>query len=110
MFLFASVLIALAGTGASSAAAAVTAPATEVAAPNPKAMSQSEIRAFNAHLEKGHKHYIRCRRSAAIGSYVKREFSCRTNEQWAQAEANGNQEARDIGEEMKSKALNTSGD
>jgi hypothetical protein len=101
MFTFAAA-IALVGSAAGATAA------TEVAEPNPKAMSQSEIRAFNATLDKAHKHYIRCKKSAPTGSFVQREFSCRTNEQWAAADVRGNQEARDIGEEMQSKSWNTS--
>jgi hypothetical protein len=100
MFFLASAVIALAG---SPAAASV-----DVKEPNPKTMSQAEIRAFNATLEKGHKYYIRCKRSAPIGSYVARLYSCRTNAQWTASEDIGNQEARDIMEEMKSKSWNTS--
>lgn len=98
MFFFTSTLIALVG----STAAGV--PAAEVAEPNPKTMSQAEIRAFNAALDKDHKYFIRCKRSATTGSYAKREYSCRTNTQWAAADVAGNQEARDIGERMTSKA------
>lgn len=83
--------------------------ASEIAEPNPKAMSQAEIRAFNAKLEKGHRYFIRCKRSAATGSFIERNFSCRTNEQWSAAEARGNDEARDVMEEMRSKSWNTSG-
>lgn len=101
--LLASALIAFTGS-----AAAIDTPALEEFEPNPKAMSQAEIRAFNASLDKGHKFYIRCKRSAATGSFVQRQLSCRTNEQWAAADVRGNQEARDIGEEMQSKSWNTS--
>lgn len=104
MFLLTSAAIALMGS-----ATAIAQPAVEIVEPNPKSMSQAEIRAFNASLAKGHKYYIRCKRGAPIGSYVKREFSCRTNEQWHRAEDIGNDEARDIGQEMQSKSWNTSG-
>ena len=100
MFLTASAIVALFAASATSAA--------DVVEPNPKAMSQAEIRAFNAALGKDHKYYIRCKRSAPTGSFVQREFSCRTNAQWAAADVRGNQEARDIGEEMTSKSWNTS--
>jgi hypothetical protein len=99
MLLSASALIAL-------AASATALPAVEVAEPNPKKMSQAEIRAFNATLDKNHKFYIRCKSSIATGSLAKREYSCRTNAQWAAADARGNQEARDIMEEMASKSWN----
>lgn len=97
--MLAAIALMLAAEGASAPA--------QLAEPNPKTMSQSEIRAFNAALDKGHPYYIRCKRSANIGSLVARNFSCRTNRQWAAAEDAGNQEARDIGEEMKSKSWNT---
>jgi hypothetical protein len=97
MFIVTSAALALLG---SAAAGQPVAPAE----PDPKAMSQSEIRAFNAKLDKDHKYFIRCKRSASTGSYAKREYSCRTNEKWAAADAAGNQEARDIAERMASKA------
>lgn len=100
MMFFTAALMALAGSAAAGAA--------DIPEPDPKAMSQSEIRAFNAQLEKGHKFYIRCKRSAPTGSFVAREVSCRTNAQWAAAESRGNQEARDIMEEVQSKSWNTS--
>lgn len=91
------------------ASATTTLAVADIAEPNPKAMKQSEIRAFNAKLDKSHKYYIRCKRRAPTGSFVSREFSCRTNEQWSAAEDRGNQESRDIMDEMKSKSWNTSG-
>lgn len=99
MFVFTSTLIAIVGSAAAVAA--------DIPEPNPKTMSQAEIRAFNASLDKAHKYYIRCKRSAATGSFIQRQFSCRTNEQWVAADARGNQEARDIGEEMTSKSWRT---
>ena len=101
MFFFASALIALAGSTTATAG-------VDVVEPNPKSMSQSEIRAFNATLAKGHKYYIRCKKDAATGSMIQRQYSCRTNEQWAAADVRGNQEARDLGDEMASKSWNTS--
>lgn len=100
MFLTASAIAAFLASG--------TIAASDIAEPNPKAMSQAEIRAFNATVDKTHRYFIRCKRSAATGSFVQREFSCRTNAQWAVADVRGNQEARDIGEEMQSKSWNTS--
>lgn len=100
MLFVTSALIALAGSAAAL-------PAVEVSEPNPKKMSQAEIRAFNANLDSGHKYFIRCKRSAATGTFIQREFSCRTNQQWVSADVRGNDEARDIMEEMKSKSWNT---
>lgn len=101
MFLTASALMALIGS------TAALAPVAEIAEPNPKAMSQAEIRAFNAKLDKAHKYFIRCKRSAPVGSLVQRDVSCRTNEKWASADVKGNQEARDVAERMASKAVNS---
>ncbi len=79
-----------------------------VSEPNPKTMTQKEIRAFNAALPKGHPFYIRCKSSPEIGSLVKKIYSCRTNAQWQKSEEIGNQNARDTYEEMTSKSWNTS--
>ena len=90
---------------AAQATAAVPVVAAE---PNPKAMSSSEIRSFNAKLPRDHRYFIRCVKSADTGSLVKRHYSCRTNEQWQIAEKRGNQNARDTVEAMQSKASNSS--
>ena len=79
----------------------------DMAEPDPKKMSQAEIRAHNAKLPRDHPYYIRCVRTAEIGSLVKRTFSCRTNQQWPAAEEAGNREARDINDRMSSKAWPT---
>lgn len=92
-----------------AAAAVAAAPVSPVLEPDPKAMSQKEIRAFNAKLARSHPFYIRCVKSEAIGSLVKRDFSCRTNAQWKKAEEIGNQDVRDTMDKMQSKSWNTSG-
>lgn len=99
----ASLLFAAAGA---PAAVAVT-PATPASAVDPKKMSQAEIRAHNAKLDKTDPNYIRCVKSAPIGSLVARNFSCRTVAQWHAADQVGNDEARQIGEDMASKSWNT---
>jgi hypothetical protein len=114
-----SSLLLLAATNAVAAspvAANAAPPATasapaqlELAEPNPKAMSQREIREFNATLKQSHPYYIRCVKSASIGSLVKRNFSCRTNQKWKEAAERGNDEARAVMDEMTSKSQNTSG-
>ncbi|MFM5924249.1 MAG: hypothetical protein ACKOPG_08705 [Novosphingobium sp.] len=93
------ILAADAGT-----AAAAEQPMVE---PNPKTMSQKEIRAFNSKLPRSHPYYIRCVASGEVGSLVKKSYSCRTNHQWALAEEKGNQNARDTMEQMASKAANS---
>lgn len=100
-----AVLLMLAAQGAATGAAAAAA----VVEPDPKEMSKSEIRAFNAALTRDHPFYIRCERTEDVGSLVKRKMSCRTNAQWKRAEEVGNQNARDSVEAMQSKASNTSG-
>ena len=89
-----------------AAEAAAATPPAAVDEPNPKAMSQSEIRAFNAKLARTHPYYIRCVKSEEIGSLVKRHFSCRTNEQWAKADKIGNISARETVEAMQSRGTN----
>ena len=88
-----------------TAAEALPASAAQVIVePEPKTMSQSEIRAFNAKLEPGHPYFIRCVKRADTGSLVKRNLSCRTNAQWHSSEDRANQDARDTIESWKSKA------
>ena len=100
--LAASLLFAAAATPA-----ATTGPQPVAAKPvDPKKMSQAEIRAHNANLEKTDPAYIRCVKSAPIGSLVSRNYSCRTVAQWNAADRVGNEEARQIGEEMASKSWN----
>lgn len=86
-----------------AAVASVAVPA-DLVEPDPKQMSQAEIRAHNAKVPRGHPFYIRCERSEAPGSLVKRNLSCRTNRQWAMADEAGNREAQIIADAMRSKA------
>lgn len=102
--MIASLLVLLAANAATPVAAAVV--AVDVDEPNPKSMSRSEIRSFNAKLNPTHPYYIRCVKSADIGSLVKRNYSCRTNEQWQKAEAIGNNNARETVEAMQSRGTN----
>lgn len=97
-------LALLLAAAAPEAAAPAPAPVSE---PDPKAMTQKEIRAFNAKLDRKHPAYIRCVASTEIGTLAKRNYSCRTNRQWALADKTGNQNARDTVEAMTSKATNT---
>ncbi|MFM5954900.1 MAG: hypothetical protein ACKOPE_11465 [Novosphingobium sp.] len=79
-----------------------------VAEPDPKAMSQKQIREFNAKLPRSHPYYIRCVSSGEIGSLVRKTFSCRTNHQWDQAQEKGNQNVRDTMDHLASKHWETS--
>lgn len=91
-------------------AADASAATTEVplVEPDPKAMSQKEIREFNSKVPRSHPFYIRCVASEEIGSLVKRAYSCRTNRQWKLADERGNQDARDTMQQMASKHWETS--
>ncbi len=97
--MFSSILILLAAEA--SVQAANPQPLVE---PNPKAMNQREIRAYNAHVARDHPFYIRCVSTIETGSLSKRNYSCRTNRQWRLAEETGNQNARDTYEAMQGKA------
>ena len=97
-------MFALALSMALTAAAPVVVSA-DLVEPDPKQMSQAEIRAHNAKVPRAHPFYIRCERSEAPGSLVKRNLSCRTNRQWTLAAEAGNREARDVADAMRSKAV-----
>ena len=64
--------------------------------PTPSEMSSSEIKAHNAGLEAGDPNYIKCRKSEVMGSLVKKQRVCRTNEQWKEATARVNEQTRDM--------------
>lgn len=98
-----------------SALAAVTmlaAPATLAAqgasadrAPPPKTpslMTPTEIKAYNQGLAQTHPYYIKCRKSVELGSLVKKNRVCHTNEKWKEVTAKGSQDARDTAEKMQS--------
>ena len=59
-------------------------------------MTRTEIRDYNARLERAHPAYIRCDRRLETGSLVKKVTTCRTNEEWRRVETIGSDEARDI--------------
>lgn len=67
----------------------------------PVKMKPSEIRAYNAHLPKDHPNFIRCKRESETGSLAKRVSTCRTNEEWARVETQGNNNARDAVEGLQ---------
>jgi hypothetical protein len=62
----------------------------------PSGMSPGEIKAHNAGLESSDPNYIKCRKSEVMGSLVKKERICRTNAQWKEAAALGNEGTRDM--------------
>lgn len=101
MSLLASMVLLIASDGA------VQTDLSQLTEPNPKAMSQKEIREFNSKLSREHPFYIRCVRSDETGSIARKSYSCRTNQQWKLANETGNQTARDTVESMTSKATVT---
>jgi hypothetical protein len=105
-----SLLFALAAAAAEPAAPPALAPV--ILAPpltrDPRSMSQTEIRNYNANRERNAPDFIRCVRREETGSLARKTFSCRTNAQWAQADQIGNQNARDTMQAMESKATVTS--
>lgn len=101
MSLLASVILLIGADGAAQAAP------VPLAEPDPKTMSQKQIREFNATVPRNHPYYIRCVKSDETGSIAKKLYSCRTNLQWALADTTGSQEARDTLEAMTSKFWKT---
>ena len=63
-------------------------------------MTPTEIKAYNADIEASHPYYIKCRKTEVMGSLVKKLRVCRTNEQWEEASANGNDATRELLEGM----------
>ena len=73
----------------------------------PSAMTNAEIKAFNEGLAMTHPDYIKCRKTLQIGSLVKKNRVCYTNEKWKEVTALGNQNARDTAEAMVGKGVNS---
>ena len=78
------------------AAPAIAAADSQPPARSPSQMSPGEIKAHNAGLESTDPNYIKCRKFEAMGSLVKKQRTCRTNEQWKEATALGNEGTRDM--------------
>ena len=75
---------------------ATAAAPTPVSVDGPVVMSASEIRTYNARLDRDDPAYIRCERTLETGSLVKKRSSCRTNAEWRRVNDIGNQDARDL--------------
>ncbi len=71
-------------------------------------MNQTQIREHNAQLPRSHPYYIRCVKTLELGSLVKKAYSCRTSHQCQQSDEKGNQNARELKDEMASKFWKTS--
>lgn len=63
---------------------------------SPSGMSPAEIKTHNASLESSDPNYIKCRKSEVMGSLVKKQRICRTNAQWKEAAALGNEGTREM--------------
>jgi len=74
----------------------------------PSEMTSSEITAYNLGLEDVHPNYIRCRKTVVIGSLVKKQRVCRTNQQWRVAIETGNTNARAMADDMSKLPINSS--
>lgn len=93
------------------AATAVTVdPVADRAPPErkPSTMTPTEIKAYNEGLAATHPYYIKCRKTLEIGSLVKKNRVCHTNEQWKAVWAKENQDARDTTEAMTRAPVNHS--
>ena len=74
----------------------------------PSTMTPTEIRAYNSDIEPGHPYYIKCRKTEVIGSLARKLRVCRTNEQWKESSARGNENAADTLEAMRRAPINSS--
>ena len=66
----------------------------------PSLMTGREIAAYNQGIGRDHPYYITCRREPVIGSLARKLRVCRTNEQWKSFAASGNDDSRDILDDM----------
>lgn len=85
-------IVALSLVAAAPAVAADSQPPSQ----SPSQMSPSDIKTHNSALASTDPNYIKCRKSEVMGSLVKKQRVCRTNEQWKQASALGNEGTRDM--------------
>ncbi|HEU4957750.1 MAG TPA: hypothetical protein VFT40_09015, partial [Sphingomicrobium sp.] len=74
----------------------------------PSEMTPSEIKVYNADIDATHPYYIKCRKTEVLGSLVKKLHVCRTNEQWKNASAKGNDNAAETLEAMRRAPINGS--
>lgn len=74
----------------------------------PSEMTPTEIRAYNSDIDPAHPYYIKCRKTEVIGSLAKKLRVCRTNDQWTEASAKGNENASETLEAMRRAPINSS--
>ena len=61
----------------------------------PSEMTPTEIKAYNADIDATHPYFIKCRKTEVIGSLARKLRVCRTNAQWKEASAKGNDSTRE---------------
>ena len=93
-------VISLAALSLALAAPAIAAADKQPPDRMPSEMTPTEIKAYNADIDATHPYYIKCRKSEVMGSLVKKLRVCRTNEQWKEASARGNDATRESLESM----------
>jgi hypothetical protein len=74
----------------------------------PSEMTPTEIKAYNADLDRNHRYFISCRKTEVVGSLVKKLRVCRTNEQWKEASHKNNENAAETLEAMRRAPINSS--
>ena len=96
--------------GALSIALAAPAVAGDKQPPDrmPSEMTPTEIKAYNADIDATHPYYIKCRKTEVIGSLARKLRVCRTNQQWKEASAKGNENVADTLEAMRRAPINSS--
>lgn len=70
---------------------------------DPTKMTAAQIKAHNAELDRKDPNYIRCERRTAPNSLIANIRICHTNAQWTYLGRNGEQNARDTVEAMRSR-------
>jgi hypothetical protein len=72
----------------------------------PSLMTPTEIRAYNEGLDLKHPYYIRCKKDPVVGSLARKLRVCRTNEEWKQFAAQGQNNGREVLDEMSHAPIN----
>ena len=93
-----AMVLALAASGP---AAAIAGPETKLPPDRaPSLMTSTEIRAYNQGLESTHPYFIKCKKDPVVGSLVRKLRVCRTNEEWKRFAEMGNDNGRDVLDDM----------
>ena len=101
-FVFGSAAIALASAALSTVESEQKLPPDRP----PSEMTPTEIRAYNEGLDFSHPYYIRCRKDVVVGSLIRKLRVCRTNEEWKRFAAMGNDNSREILDDVSRAPIN----